>query len=471
MSIQHQDIETNSIVGQTVRQARFNDLNYIDLVISNKKVTLLNYSAYGFAFISEHKYQVGDTIHGCQLLVYGKEIADCNGVVRRCNLNANNQYEIGVEIIDGELDINSIHTLYDIQTKIAGIYEKENRYKSIPSEITASVRDLVGKLQAFESIAKNIEATKFNTKNLTNVNYRLAVENLGAYIYKELSGINAKIQSTFYNLTDTEKKICLEYYRENVGSYVLQSNFTNRSYSKPLGYAGDYEMMNQLYRNDNFSHTLFGSCVEYAVNLHDEPGAVRNRAQYLSEKIVNLVNKNAGKKIRILAVACGPAQEIKTTIQKLSQEQLSQLEIVLLDQDQNALLYAQQNIKAELIETGKKLNFQLMNKSIKEIIMSGLTDEFDLIYSAGLFDYFTDAVAKRASRSLLKVLKASGELIIGNFNISSPNWFGMLALFDWQLILRGEQDLQRIFSSENISVVVESEARNVNLFCIIRKNG
>ncbi len=470
MNIQHQDIETNSTLGQTVRQVRFNELNFIDFYIGETKVNLQNYSAYGFAFSTHLKCEIGQVLADCKLLVFGNLFAEYECTVRRSSTNINSSNDVGVEINDGELDITSIQTLYDLQTKIASIYEKENRYKTIPTDIVSGVSNLVFKLDAFETIAKNIESIKYENKNIKSTNFNLTINNLGSHIYKELSNINISIQNTFYNLSENDKKLCLEYYREHVGRYVLQSNFTNRSFTKPLGYAGDYEMMNQLYRNDNFSPTLFGSCVEYAVNLHDEPSAVRNRSQYLSHKIINLVKKEPNKKIKILAVACGPAEEIRLAIDQLSNTELENVEIYLLDQDQNALLYAQQNIKSKLLETKKILDFKLVNKSIKEIIMSGLTNEYDLIYSAGLFDYFTDAVAKRASKSLLKVLNKSGQLIIGNFNISSPNWFGMLALFDWHLILRSETDLVRIFNTEGTTVSVEKEPKNVNLFCIIRKN-
>ncbi|MEQ1723649.1 MAG: hypothetical protein ABL930_10770 [Pseudobdellovibrio sp.] len=464
MSLNHQEIQTHSNSNYIIRASRFNDPDYLDFQIDNQKFKIINYSTYGLAFLSDNEYSLNTVITDCKLNVYGNVFHEFACIVRRSKATAGNKYEVGIELINQEIDISSLNSMVEIQTKISEIYEKEDRYSAVPQLIKSHVQNLKWKLHHIEKIAKSVQSIHYENVKSKTAKFENTINQLGPCIYNELKNINSDIQQIFMSLDSSTQKLSLEYYREHISEYVTQSNFTKRSLEKPRGYAGDFEMMNQLYRNDNFSNTLFGSCVERAVNLHDEPTAVRNRAHYLKDKIVTKI-KNTNDRIKILAVACGPAEELKQSISQLSQSELDRVDFYLLDQDIDALLYAQQNIKSHFIIEEKKMNLHLVHKSIKDILLAGLDMKFDMIYSAGLFDYFSDAVASRACRALTKNLNKKSSLIIGNFNIASPNWFGMLALFDWYLILRSEEDLKRIFNVQGAQINIEKEPRNVNLFC------
>ena len=52
-----------------------------------------------------------------------------------------------------------------------------------------------------------------------------------------------------------------------------------------------------------------------------------------------------------------------------------------------------------------------------ERLIKGKLDlgKFDLIYSAGLYDYLPDAIARRLTRQLLGILNPGGHLLIANF--------------------------------------------------------
>ena len=75
-----------------------------------------------------------------------------------------------------------------------------------------------------------------------------------------------------------------------------------------------------------------------------------------------------------------------------------------------------------------------------------------------------------AGKALLDGLKESGSLIIGNFNISTPNQFTMSLVFDWNLKYRSNDDLDRIFNYTESSLKIESEPENVNLFCVLKRS-
>jgi len=107
--------------------------------------------------------------------------------------------------------------------------------------------------------------------------------------------------------------------------------------------------------------------------------------------------------------------------------------------------------------------------SIKEVIRSGLPEDgFNLIYSAGLFDYFTDPVAVFTAQQLFKGLNKGGTLIIGNFSMKNPNQFAMGLIMDWNLIYRSEEKMQELFGGIG-TYTLEQESQGINLFSNMRK--
>jgi len=149
---------------------------------------------------------------------------------------------------------------------------------------------------------------------------------------------------------------------------------------------------------------------------------------------------------------------------------LSTCDFHLLDQDVNALKHAHERLMemVKLNDSPVKLTF--VNKATRQVLTHGWAErEFDLLYSAGLFDYFSDPVAKLVAKAMYVRLKPGGRLIIGNFNLETPNQFGMRLALDWSLIYRSREDLIRLFGDLGGELVIEQEPEGVNLFCVIWK--
>jgi hypothetical protein len=97
---------------------------------------------------------------------------------------------------------------------------------------------------------------------------------------------------------------------------------------------------------------------------------------------------------------------------------------------------------------------------------------YDLIWSAGLFDYFKDKHFTFLIRKYINCLTEDGEMVISNFSTKNPTKRLMEVLSDWYLNLRTESDLYRIASDANIDkemVSVDKEPLGINLFLKIRK--
>jgi hypothetical protein len=120
---------------------------------------------------------------------------------------------------------------------------------------------------------------------------------IGDRLYSIWIPFHDELRDIFATLNKDECKEGFQFFRSEMKNLVYQSPFAKRSMEKPRGYAGDFEMMNLIYRNANYGQTLFGKCMENAFLRHPEPQAVRNRINYLSEKIVSTVLNKQGATI------------------------------------------------------------------------------------------------------------------------------------------------------------------------------
>ena len=68
------------------------------------------------------------------------------------------------------------------------------------------------------------------------------------------------------------------------------------------------------------------------------------------------------------------------------------------------------------------------------------TNKYDLIWAAGIFDYFNDQVFESLFSRLLESKKQDGQIVVGNFSTSNPSR-PYMEIFDWILHHRTEQDL------------------------------
>jgi extracellular factor (EF) 3-hydroxypalmitic acid methyl ester biosynthesis protein len=94
---------------------------------------------------------------------------------------------------------------------------------------------------------------------------------------------------------------------------LMGSPFVHRTLTKPLGYAGDYEMVNMMFRNPFEGPSLFAKMVNrYALQL---PPIVahRNRIDYLEGKLEKEALRAMARKrdLQVFNLGCGPAQEVQ----------------------------------------------------------------------------------------------------------------------------------------------------------------
>jgi extracellular factor (EF) 3-hydroxypalmitic acid methyl ester biosynthesis protein len=253
--------------------------------------------------------------------------------------------------------------------------------------------------------------------------------------------------------------------RAEVGSVFDGSFLLARCFAKPLGYPGDYEMMNMIYAEDTGGTRLLGRGLgRYALDM-PEGRAVRNRVVYLIDKITRVLAES-DRAVRVLSVAAGPALEIQALL-AAEPKMREDMHVVLLDQDPRALRHARERI-ATVTDNGTNITF--LRRDIRDVITTGPDEaRFDLIYSAGLFDYFSDRTARAAAARLFESLAPNGELVIGNFNLGGLSRALMELVLDWRLRYRTADDLTALYGPLGGNMTVEAEPTGSNLFAVIRR--
>jgi extracellular factor (EF) 3-hydroxypalmitic acid methyl ester biosynthesis protein len=237
---------------------------------------------------------------------------------------------------------------------------------------------------------------------------------------------------------DSWKTFAQEIQRTGLRNRLLEDPFTGRCASKPRGYAGDAGMLDFIYEHPSIASVLrttseFGRNVfNYTCNS-GASRAVRNRRDLLSTEIDRVCD--ARPDARILSVACGHLREGLTS-RAVQEHRLD--EFVALDADSESLSTVRQDIGGCRVRP--------VHGSVKTLLKSSAENlgTFDFIYSAGLYDYLSDAVALRLTKALLNRLRPGGRLWISNFVPNTGNRGYMEAVMDWWLIYRDEKDLESL---------------------------
>lgn len=235
----------------------------------------------------------------------------------------------------------------------------------------------------------------------------------------------------------------------------------SRARNKPLGYAGDYLIIDWIYTRKTAKSGL-GKYFDQFFHTCEAAQAVRNRKKYFINKCLELSHKSPDA-VNILDLGCGPCRDVLETFQASSNGK--NLHFHCIDHEVEAIQYASKLLR----HTEAQNNIRLEQANVLRFRSN---QKYDLIWSAGLFDYLEDGMASLLLKKLWRFLKDDGQIIFGNFSPSNPTKTGMDLALHWKLIHRSAYDLIQLCRDAKLpfkEIEVESEPMGVNLFCIIKK--
>lgn len=389
---------------------------------------------------------------------------------------------IGCSYIDRFMDIYSIvkadklsKLQADFQDFIQSIAIEEN----LDNEFVNLTAHLHYVLEEFEArLAGELEKIRKEDESLHDVLIKTLRDLAYEALNDELSRYYAQFTAITWRFTDSKQFfIHREFFQKRLRSHLAKSALCRRSLTKPLGYAGDYEMMNIIYRNSFEGEDLFSQIMNKVDCEGSASRAVRNRRYFLFSKIRDLIRDAEGNRdIKIMSIACGPALEFHDVLRSFEGSIVNTgIEFIAIDQDLLALEDARKRVESAAKDQ-PRIRTHFEQDNIKRMIVDSgtfreLYADADFIYSAGLFDYLSNRAAGRLIEKLYCFLKPGGTLVIGNFGMHNPQRFIMEFGAEWFLIYRSEEDMQSLAAGlpGNPELSVEKEPEGVNLFLIITK--
>ena len=257
-----------------------------------------------------------------------------------------------------------------------------------------------------------------------------------------------------------------------IGAYVFRETFpffmasrlVDRCYTKPRGYAGDFETINMIYQNEVAGDGRIGPLIDRWVLAQSAATAVRQRRGTLKNHIARIkAAQPAAAPVNITSLAVGPGREF---FDALESDKDRNLFITGVDIDPESLNF----VAARAAELDVSNRLRLIQGNIIRMARGKQAVEIPqqhMVYSVGLMDYLEDAIVVTCIDWMFDMLLPGGEVIIGNFDGENPDKAVQDYIMEWVLIHRSPDELRELFARSkfgNRPVEVLSDTTKVQLF-------
>jgi extracellular factor (EF) 3-hydroxypalmitic acid methyl ester biosynthesis protein len=392
--------------------------------------------------------------------------------VRRVS-ESNGNLVIGVEVRAPGIDLAELYRLgtrQSFQVRLEALLD--GVADDVPQEFKAWVADLRSYLERASEFLDQEERMLDDMDSYTRQQALDAYLEAGAQrIVERMNRASLELPELVRGLNEEQHSASRVYYKSQLLPLFEKSPLLRRASAKPLGYAGDYEMMNMLYRDHAEGSSLFGRALNLYAAQESAARSVVNRLDYLSSKIRRAIEVRG--RVRLASIGCGPARELFKVLDEYP-ELGPFLDVALIDQEERVITYCERTLGPLVNRTGARIHF--IRESVRRLLttrkLRDALGERDLIYSAGLFDYLDDRSFSALLSVLYEALAPTGQLVIGNYAIGNPSRYFMEYCLDWFLIHRDDAEMRQFASKLEPSptrVEVEAEALGVNLFLNVWK--
>jgi hypothetical protein len=269
-----------------------------------------------------------------------------------------------------------------------------------------------------------------------------------------LNGMSLEVPEQRRELMGHLYKTCWE--ERDIGKVQYRSRY------RPLGYPGDHLIIDWIY-TQRVASTGEGKLWDEFYHRQAAPQAVRNRKTFFCETFLKLLNEYSGS-LSVLNIASGPCRDIAEALEKVNTK-TGDILFHCVDMDKNAIAYA----KVLLNGASAKATFKWEAANAFKLRPA---QKYDLVWSAGLFDYLEDRYAIALLARMWKWTKDGGSVIVGNFHPRNPSRNYMEWCGDWFLIHRTEPEMVLLCEQAGIrreNICFDQEPLGVNIFCRGRK--
>ena len=246
----------------------------------------------------------------------------------------------------------------------------------------------------------------------------------------------------------------------------------NRARTKPLGYAGDYQILARMAEQVCCDDPLGRLFDRYFLKLA-APRAVRERLHHVAGTLAARCLEHCGSTYRVVSVGSGPGIDIQTALAALPQTERDRVEVTLLDLDPEALGHAAGRIVEFLPERNLDCRRENLYRLASNASLAADLDGVHLVICTGFFDYLRDDVAVELLRFFWSCLASGGQMLVGNFAPHNPTRAYMEWIGNWYLTYRSADELRKLGIDADIPedrFDVQTEHTGVDLFLVAEKS-
>lgn len=385
-----------------------------------------------------------------------------------------------VSLEEGWMDIDIFSPFTDanrLREEFEGFLHEWSKIHTVSAEFKAVVADMETLLR---DLRRWLEQVEFGIRSMpgrdVEMMEREVLGQLGPAVVPTVNTLFSRFETLAGGLSQAEQPIHRTYMRRQLHPLVLCAPFAYRTFQKPLGYAGDYQMVNMILGEPMQGASLFAKTVNYWF-LNQAPAAAhRNRIDYLLDRLREEATRAAalGRRFRVFNLGCGPAHELQRF---LDAEPLADLaDLHLLDFNAETIEFASERLGEIVRSRHRTTSLAFTQRSVHQILKEAAkgeppTEQHDLVYCAGLFDYLSDRICQRLMDYLYSLVAPGGLLVSTNVDPSNPLRHGMEYLLEWHLIYRDQRLLRSLHPSrarEDL-ITTKSDATGVNIYLEVRR--
>ncbi len=455
------------------------------LLVDGADHPLFDLSLNGVSFLSQdgvESWPAGRELD-VTLLLHGREVYRGRGRVARLEPGPRKGVRIGLALVGGFLDLPEIlHQDEEGQLETDLRAGPEFWRTRIPLALQESVGRAVHFLHFYRQVLDRSEARyRARGARIGDPLTSLADRALGALREPWAEIQRSASRAAVECLGNRQVLLASKRLTETLVTPVLSvCPLVQRAYTKPLGYAGDYKVMQYYYNNALEGDSVFAQVFHKMGVEHPLSAGVRTRKDYVvglmaDEHDRHLARGEAQPVFRVASLGCGPAREVSDFIAR-RKGWSGHVAWTLIDQEDEALSIAYNESHRQLRATGAAGSLQCLHLSFVQIMrdpsLLPIESGQHFIFATGLFDYLGEAVAQVLVRTLYDQLAPGGLIVLGNALGPNDHFWSPEFILDWTMLYRTREEMLRLGQRlpDNTEMSVEIEPGNAYYFLLIRKH-
>jgi len=259
-----------------------------------------------------------------------------------------------------------------------------------------------------------------------------------------------------------------ESFKEAFRPFSGASQMNQRVLNWPMGYPGDHITLEHIYRSAPISDNAFGKYMDLYVFSRTLGVGIRERKNQLHNVLRQEFQVRSEKPFQVLNIGCGSCRELYDFGLQLND---FPAEITCTDFDAAALQFSKESLLSRGIDLDQ-FTFREMNvlKLVSSSFLQKELGTFDIIYSAGLFDYIQDKGITKIFSSLFENLHPGGIIIAPFKDADYYDTFDYYWLCNWtaffQRTKREVQDLLTDSVPKAKMEIMSTPTPSINFFML-----